>query len=109
FGGGKAGGAALEVEQMRMAVNQHPDRACVSLDLTNAVGTVQWADALQATLRQVRQLAPALAAQWAPGYITLFIQQADATWAECRVYGGVFQGGCDGHPCFLRRFSSSLG
>ncbi|MFM7978864.1 MAG: hypothetical protein ACKPKO_06070, partial [Candidatus Fonsibacter sp.] len=86
----------MEVEQIRMVVSRFPERACVSLDLANAFGTVQWNDALQATLKKVRQMAPALAAQWAPGYITLFIQQADATWSKCRVYGGVFQGGCDG-------------
>ena len=44
--------------------------------------------------------APALASMWAPGRIHLYTQQQDGSWAQFPVYGGLFQGGCDGHPCF---------
>ena len=47
FGGGRSGGAHLEVEQIRAAAAAHPDRALVGLDVANAFGSVEWADALE--------------------------------------------------------------
>ena len=44
--------------------------------------------------------ARARAAQWAPRSIALYSQQPDGSWKACLVDGGLFQGGCDGHPCF---------
>ena len=100
FGGGKGGGAHLEVEQIRAAAALQPDRALVSLDVENACGSVEWADALEVALDNAPAFAPALASMWAPGRIHLYTQQQDGTWAQFPVFGGLFQGGCDGHPCF---------
>ena len=81
-------------------MEKDPSKAFVSLDVANAFGAVQWMDALEAVLDRAPSLAPALSAQWSPRAITLFTQQRDGTWQPIVVYGGLFQGGCNGHPCF---------
>ena len=70
YGGGRKGGAHLEVEQIRAASGKDPGKAFVSLDVANAFGAVQWTDALEAVFERAPSLAPALAAQWAPRAIT---------------------------------------
>ena len=91
YGGGRKGGAHLEVEQIRAASGKDPSKAFVSLDVANAFGAVQWADALEAVIDRAPGLAPALAAQWAPRAITLFTQQRDGTWQPMMVYGASFR------------------
>ena len=48
FGAGRAGGASLEVAEIRAAAQLRPNHALASLDLRNAFGTVERADALRA-------------------------------------------------------------
>ena len=96
YGGGRKGGAHLEVEQIRAASGKDPGKAFVSLDVANAFGAVQWTDALEAVFERAPSLAPALAAQWAPIAITLFTQQRDVTWQPMVVYGASFRAGATG-------------
>ena len=46
FGGGRAGGAALEVDQVRAAAGRYPNRGLSALDVQTAFGDVSWLDAL---------------------------------------------------------------
>ena len=50
YGGGRKGGAHLEVEQTRVAAGRRPERALVGSDVPNAFGSVEWPDALRAVL-----------------------------------------------------------
>ena len=101
FGAGRRGGAALEVAELRAASRLRPQDAIVSLDIKNAFGAVEWADALEAVLRRAPALAPMLAVQWSSLQIRIWLQDADGRcWHVMVVFGSLLQGGLDGRPVF---------
>ena len=116
FGCGRAGGAELEVGQVRAAAAVRPDWALVSADLKNAFGRVRWADALLAAAASVPRLAVPLATCWAIGCIDMWLQSEDGWgWRCVVVVGSLVQGNLEGHPTFcivlavvLIRFSGRL-
>ena len=101
FGAGRVGGVFKEVAEVRAATQLHPDRPLLSLDIENAFGSVEWADALTAVIERVPRLAPLLAIQWHALQIRLWLRDADGVgWHVMMIYGSLLQGGLDGHPVF---------
>ena len=82
--------------------------ALVSLDVKNAFGAVEWPDALDACMRLVPAIAPALAAMWAPGHVHIHVETATNQWTRIPVYGSLLQGGQDGHSVFCLVISIAL-
>ena len=89
------------MDQVRPAARRYPNRGLAAPDVQNAFGDVSWLDALTVCNQSARKLLPILACMWASGTLSLWLQDADGgAWHSILVYGGLFQGGCEGHPCF---------
>ena len=80
YGAGRSGGATLEVAEVRAAARIRPTMALVSRDVKNASGSVEWPDALDACMRLVPAIAPALAAMWAPGKVQIHVEVTNNQW-----------------------------
>ena len=101
FGGGRRGGVFQEVAEVRAATKLKPDEALLSLDVANAFGSVEWADALNAVSQRVPRLGPLLAIQWRAMQLRLWLKDAAGPgWHMLYVFGSLLQGGLDGHPVF---------
>ncbi len=101
YGSGRAGGAPLEIAEVRAAATERPAWALLTLDIRNAFGQVQWTDALNATAARVPRFAVPLAMMWRGGAgIPVYAETPEGPWAEFRVYAGVVQGSQEGSPVF---------
>ena len=86
---------------MRAATQLAPDKALISLDVQNAFGSVEWADALLAVVERAPRLAPRLALQWRALQMRLWLHNTnDAGWHVMYISESLLQGGLDGHPVF---------
>jgi hypothetical protein len=101
YGAGRAGGAELEVHEVRAAARVRPEDPIGAVDVANAFGSAEWDDSLHAANAHAPQLGPALAAQWQARRLKLWLLDADSQgYHELWVFGSLLQGGADGHPTF---------
>ena len=101
FGAGRHGGVFKEIAEIRAATHLQPESPLVSLDVQNALGSVEWADALNAVVDRLPKLAPLLAIQWRAMTTRLWLRDPDgAGWHVMLIYGSLLQGSLDGHPVF---------
>ena len=61
FGAGRRGGASQEIAEVLAVARLKPHDVLVSLAVSNAFGSVQWADALRVTSKGVPRLTPFIA------------------------------------------------
>ena len=108
YGAGRSGGASLQIAEVRAAARLRPKMAIVTLDVKNAFGSVTWAHALEACLRLVPDLAPALAGQWINKVAPIWAETSANYWAKHDLYGSLLQGGQDGHPVFCLVLATAL-
>ena len=55
----------MEIAEVRAEMAENPHYALTTLDVKNAFGAIEWADALRVTVASAPKLAHALAAIWA--------------------------------------------
>ena len=77
YGAGKRSGSALEIAEIRAAAAMFPDDALIGLDIKNAFGEVEWADALQAAAAKAPRLAVPMAAMWNNLSDAAYLKDAD--------------------------------
>ena len=101
YGAGRRGGAELEVAEVRAAAAIFPEDAFVSLDVKNAFGTVEWADALGAVTERLPQLAVPLTLQWSSFRTIVYTQDPDGHgWHAFEITGSLVQGNVEAQTVF---------
>ena len=76
-----------------------PGDALLGVDIKNAFGAVQWADALMAAVAKAPCLAVPMAMMWQSSYMVVFVQDADGHgWHGFFIYGSLIQGNLEGQP-----------
>ena len=99
YGAGRAGGASLEVAEVRAESADDPGSPITTLDVRNAFGCIEWADALTVTAASAPKLAHCMAAMWKSHEISLWLQdERGSGWHMYVVVGSLFQGGHEAHP-----------
>ena len=102
YGAGRCAGAPALVRDVRATCRLRPDKAVVQTDFRNAYGCVEWNAALEAAMKHVPAVAPALATVWGNSEQgqRLFVETDPGTWTVIVIYGSVMQGAQEGPPVF---------
>ena len=91
----------MEVAEVCAAAAICPEDALVGLDIKNAFGEVEWADAFLAAVATAPRLAVPMATMWCNFSIHIFLQDAHGFgWHAFEIYGSMIQGNLEGQPGF---------
>ena len=74
FGAGRSNGAFQAIGEVRAAASAFPRDVLIGLDIENAFGAVQWADALTAAVASAPKLAVAMAMAWQSHSMVVWMQ-----------------------------------
>ena len=101
YGASRSGGAALQLAEVHAEIAAHPDHALASLDVRNAFGSIEWADALRIVTASAPSLAPFLATIWGAGRQVIHTQSAHTgEWTSSAACGSLIQGGPEAQHIF---------
>ena len=108
YGAGRAGGAEVEIAEIRAAVAHMPEKTLVRLDVKNAFGSIHWHQALLVLLASAPKLAAPLACLWSNGYVDVFTANCVGSWDSSRIPGSLAQGNVEARLVFCLTMANAL-